>query len=101
MKKGMSVGVRDELKRQKRRQVELLTHLSARLAAVAMLVAVRLPGVSTLTDAGVLLGIGETMMANQTLEGILGTLERIAKAAAPAPAPGAGDIPAPGTETWQ
>ncbi|NDY58927.1 hypothetical protein G3N56_19500 [Desulfovibrio sulfodismutans] len=101
MKKKTSAGVRDELKRQKRRQVELLTHLSARLAGVAMLVTVKIPGISTLTDAGAFLSLGETMMANQTLEGILGTLGRIAKAATPAPGAGAGDIPAPETETRQ
>ena len=99
MKKKTSVGVREELKRQKRRQVDLLTHLSARLAGVAMLVAVRLPGVSTLTDAGAFLALGETMMANQTLEGLLGTMEQIAKGATAAPE--AGDIPMPGTETRQ
>lgn len=100
MKKATSAGVREELKRQKRRQVDLLVCLSVRLSCVAEVVANKqIPGVSTLTDAGAFLSLGETMMANQTLEGILGTLERIAKAAAPGA--GAGDIPAPETETRQ
>jgi hypothetical protein len=104
VKKGTSAGLRQELKRQKRRQVELLTRLSAHLAVVAAVVVARqIPGISTITDAGAFLALGETMMANQTLEAIMGTLERIATAATPAPAPGAGadDLPAPGTETRQ
>lgn len=97
MKRGTAKGLRDELKRQKRRQAELLTRLYLRLAAMAINVAGKqIPGISTMSDMGVLMSIGETLMANQTLEGLLGTMDRIAKAAAPG-----ADIPAPDVTTTQ
>ncbi len=102
MKKETSAGLREELKRQKRRQAELLTRLSLCLEVMSAHVAVKqIPGVSTMSDMGVIMSIGETLMANQTLEGLLGTLERIAKGATASPAPGHGDISAPGTGTTQ
>jgi hypothetical protein len=95
----MSVGLREELKRQKRRQAELLTRLSLHLAFMAAHVAGKqLPTVSTMSDMGVVMSIGETLMANQTLEGIMGTMEQIAKGATAAPR---ADIPAPDVTTTQ
>lgn len=93
---------RKELGRLRLRQVELLTRLSIRLTLVAShVVNKQIPAIQAMSDTGVLMSIGETLLANQTLEGIMGTLDRIAKGAAAAAAPMSDVIPAPETGTRQ
>ncbi len=102
MKRGTAKYMREELKRQKRRQAELLTRLSFILAAIATNVANKqIPGVSSMSDMGVIMSVGETLAANQTLEGIMRTMEQIAKGATAAAAPVSDVIPAPETGTRQ